>query len=197
VAFSVVIMGKSFNPERYSRLTELLAKRYALSGQPPRVLEAYLGAYSKDEFNFGSSGKYNAAEFDDRKSLVKCSLKCKKIFFSFCFPCFFFFLPQHVVSLNPAVLATFGMESILIFQAMILKKRVIVYCSKLDQLLETIRCLPLFAWHRKNWAILRPFVTPTDVELEELASAGIYVAGFTDRVIENREDLYDLFIDGM
>ena len=91
MAFSVVILGKSFNPERYSRLTELLAKRYALSGQPPRVLEAYLGAYSKDEFNFGSSGKYNAAEFDDRKSLVKCSLKCKKIFFSFCFPCFFFF----------------------------------------------------------------------------------------------------------
>jgi len=88
------------------------------------------------------------------------------------------------------------MEAILIFQAMILKKRIIVYCSKLDQLLETIRCLPLFAWHSKNWAILRPFVTPTDAELEELVSAGIYVAGFTDRVVENREDLYDLFIDG-
>jgi len=88
------------------------------------------------------------------------------------------------------------MESILIFQAMILKKRVIVYCSKLDQLLETVRALPLFAWHRKNWSILRPLVTPAEAELEELASAGIYVAGFTDRVIESREDLYDLFIDG-
>jgi len=91
VAFSVVILGKSFNPERYSRLTELLAKRYAISGQPPRVLEAYLGAYSKDEFNFGSSGKYNAAEFDDRKSLVKCSLKCEKIPFSLFLSLFLFF----------------------------------------------------------------------------------------------------------
>jgi len=58
-----------------------------------------------------------------------------------------------------------------------------------------VRCLPIFAWHRKNWTILRPFVTTSELELEELASAGVYVAGFTDRSIESREDLYDLFID--
>jgi len=168
-AYSIVLMAKVFNPERYGKLSELLAKRYLSTGQPPKVLEAYLGAYTKDEFNFGTEGKYSATDFDDRKSLVKCSMK--------------------------NLFSTFGMESVLIFNAVVLKKRIIIYSSRMDNLLETVRCLPIFAWHRKNWAILRPFVTPTDIELEEMASAGVYVAGFTDRVIESREDLYDLFID--
>jgi hypothetical protein len=76
VALNIAIMGKTFNPERYARLTELLAKVYSISGSPPKVLEAYLGAYTKDAFNFGANWKYNANEFDDRKALVKCSLKC-------------------------------------------------------------------------------------------------------------------------
>jgi len=95
-AFSIVLMGKVFNPERYGKLSELLSKRYYSTGQPTKVLEAYLAAYTRDEFNFGSEGKYNAADFDDRKSMVKCSMK--------------------------NLFTTFGMESVLIFNAMVLKK---------------------------------------------------------------------------
>lgn len=83
VALNIAIMGKTFNPERYARLTELLARIYAISGSPPKVLEAYLGAYSKDEFNLGTNYKYSATDFDDRKALVKCSLKCMRAPFLF------------------------------------------------------------------------------------------------------------------
>ena len=88
------------------------------------------------------------------------------------------------------------METIILYCAMILKKRVAIYSSNIDQLFEIIRVMPLLAWHRKNWSILRPLVTSTQAELEELASSGVYVAGFLDRSIETREDLFDLFVDG-
>jgi len=43
---------------------------------------------------------------------------------------------------------------------------------------------------------VRPYLLFEDSELQELAALGGYIAGFTDRSIESREDLYDLFLDG-
>jgi hypothetical protein len=76
------------------------------------------------------------------------------------------------------------------------------------------RTLPALAWHRQNWAVLRPLVdavagtesrttaaggdaAAAPGEWEGLASEGTYIAGFTDRSIAGREDLYDVFVDGM
>ena len=84
----------------------------------------------------------------------------------------------------------------MIYTAILLKKRVIVYSSRLEQLQEVVRSLPLFIWHRKNWSILRPYVSLSDKEIEELSSLGTYVAGFTDQNVQGREDLYDLYVNG-
>lgn len=60
----------------------------------------------------------------------------------------------------------------------------------------SFRALPLLVWHRHNWSILHPFVHLEDDELEGLASNITYVAGFTDASVENRTELYDLFVNG-
>lgn len=39
-----------------------------------------------------------------------------------------------------------------------MKKRIIVYSEKLGLLLKLIRAFPLFAFHRQDWDILRPYV---------------------------------------
>ena len=54
----------------------------------------------------------------------------------------------------------------------------------------------MFAWHRQNWGVLRPLVDNTEDELSLLASQGVYIAGFLDRSIATREDLFDIFVDG-
>lgn len=39
-----------------------------------------------------------------------------------------------------------------------MKKRIVVYSEKLSLVLRVIRALPLFAFHRQDWDILRPYV---------------------------------------
>lgn len=39
-----------------------------------------------------------------------------------------------------------------------MKKRVAVYADRLPHVLRVIRALPLFAFHRQDWDVLRPYV---------------------------------------
>jgi phosphotransferase system glucose/maltose/N-acetylglucosamine-specific IIC component len=59
---------------------------------------------------------------------------------------------------------TFGVHSVLIWTAMLLKKRVVVVGETSEHVLNTIRVLPQLAWSRQNWSILRPLVTLNDNE---------------------------------
>lgn len=59
------------------------------------------------------------------------------------------------------------------------------------------RSIPAFCIHRKDWNIVYPFLSLTDdKELEELKSKRSFVAGFTNGEVENRPELYDIFLNG-
>ena len=108
----------------------------------------------------------------------------------------------------------YGIESIIIYNALLLKKKVVVYAPRLDTLLDfcryknkrdllfhygyaaPFRTLPQFVWHRQNWNIVYPNMSTDEFELEGLQGHGTYVAGFTDPAVEARTDLYDLFVNG-
>ena len=89
-----------------------------------------------------------------------------------------------------------GVETILLYIAVLLKKRVVVIGENADDLLEYMRTVPQLVYARKNWDILRPHNGATPLELEALAAETVpYVAGFTDRQVAAREDLYDVLVD--
>ena len=51
--------------------------------------------------------------------------------------------------------------------------------------------------HRLNWDIVYPFLhTGNENEMNELKSKRSYVAGFTNAEIENKSELYDIFLHG-
>lgn len=54
---------------------------------------------------------------------------------------------------------SFGVHSVLIWTAMLLKKRIVVVGETAEHVLNTIRVFPQLAWARQNWSILRPLVT--------------------------------------
>jgi len=76
-----------------------------------------------------------------------------------------------------------------------MKKRIVVLSDKLSILLKFIRAFPILVWHRQNWDMLRPFMTLSDVEVNDLKSTGVYCAGFVDDAVREREDLYDILVD--
>lgn len=47
----------------------------------------------------------------------------------------------------------------------------------------------------QNWDLVRPFMGLSEPELKDLASTGVYIAGFTDPDCFNRKDLYDLYVN--
>jgi len=92
------------------------------------------------------------------------------------------------------ILSTFGVESVLLWTAVLLKKRIVVYSDKVQDLQRMLRAIPALVWHRQNWNILKPFCLNDDVSLEELASNPVFCAGFQEP-LESRQDIWDLYVD--
>jgi len=167
--YSIVLLTKSFNPEKYASFLKIASTLYGAGGSPLTVLKGYLSVFATGEFDAKDYGKYVESDFDVRQAYLVTSIK--------------------------DIVRMFGAEVILIWSALLMKKRIAVYAEKLGILLRVIRSFPLFVVHRQDWNILRPYVTLTDGELQELKTTGVYCAGFTDYSVVAKEDIYDLFVD--
>ncbi|RWS06768.1 protein FAM45A-like isoform X1 [Dinothrombium tinctorium] len=95
------------------------------------------------------------------------------------------------------IINMFGVDIILVYNAVILKQRIAVYHHRKDHLLQFIISIPCFAWHRLNWdQILYPIVNlQCKEEMAEICSKKHFVAGFTDSEIETKTDIFDVFVN--
>ncbi|KAL6051282.1 DENN domain-containing protein 10 [Balamuthia mandrillaris] len=169
-AFALVLLSKDYNPEKYEALSKLMAKVYAQEGSPIKLLEAYLSVFARGRAKLGDYGIFTSAEYDARKAFLVTPIK-------------------DIINL-------FGPESVLIWSALLMKKRIVVYSEHADLLLKIIRALPLFVWHRRDWNIIRPFVNlDSEQQMEELRASGVYIAGFTDPSIKLKQSYFDLLVD--
>ena len=146
-----------------------MSEVYLTTGSPVRVLECYLSVFAKGKVESQKFGSFIASDYDQRKS--------------------------YLVSPIKEVIKMFGLHVILIWSALMMKKRIVIYSESLDSLLRVIRALPLFVFHRLDWDILRPYVRMNPLQLKELEDSGVYVAGFTDSDVKMKRDVYDLLVD--
>eukprot|EP00656_Telonema_subtile_P006188 TRINITY_DN12844_c0_g1_i3.p1 TRINITY_DN12844_c0_g1~~TRINITY_DN12844_c0_g1_i3.p1 ORF type:complete len:357 (-),score=63.56 TRINITY_DN12844_c0_g1_i3:95-1165(-) len=174
-AFSVCLLSKVFDPEQHLALLTLMSQLYAACGDPVRLLEGYLSVFAKGRWEPALEGKalgrYVDTEHDHRAALLRSSLI--------------------------ELVCRFGQESIYLWSALMMSKRIVLYSSSLYKLQHTIRAIPLLAWHRGSvWDSIRPFVSLDNVaEIADLETTHFYVAGFNDPGIQARPELYDLFVD--
>jgi hypothetical protein len=168
-AVSLCILAKDYDPEKYKTLLQLLTTVYANSGDTIKVLQGYLAVFTTGVFDAAGVGKFSLADHDSRRALLATPLK--------------------------ELVTRFDVEVILIWTAVLLKKRVLVYSDNLQLLLHVIRSFPVLVWHRQNWNILRPYIVGEAFEVEELQNAGVYCAGVLDSNFGNREELFDIFVD--
>jgi len=168
VAYAICLITTDYNPEKYVDLAKLMSGLYLSSGDPVSLLKCWLNVFTKGAYDC-ELGKFSAAEFNPRQSYLATSIK--------------------------DVVRMFGQEIILLWAALIMKKRVVVFSEKLGILLKLIRAFPILVWHRQNWDILRPFMTLSDHEIADIKSAAVYCGGFIDENVRDREDLYDVLVD--
>ena len=168
-SFSIVLLSANFNPEKFALLLQLMCAQYRATASPTAILEGYLKAFTTGQYAC-DAGSWKNAQFSDQRALISgCSLK--------------------------EIVGNFGMHSVLLWNAMLLKKRIIVYGDVLPDLLSFVRAMPQLVWHRQRWSILRPIVASKRDELDELAAAGVFVAGFLDRAVRGGDQYYDVFVD--
>jgi len=166
---SIYLLARSFDPTKFEALLRLLLACYLQSGSVA-VLECYLSVFTTGKVST-KLGSFDATAFDGRRALISPVQNLFK---------------------------TFGVEAILIWVAVLCKKRILVVGDgeRMDELLSTVRSIPACGgWHRQNWDLLRPYTRFSDAELKDLESCGVYVAGTCDSDAANRSSLYDLLVD--
>ncbi|XP_074642777.1 DENN domain-containing protein 10-like [Tubulanus polymorphus] len=163
-------MAKDFHPEKYEHVLRIMISEYQNSGSPVSMMQCYLDIITK--------GSTKSTVDEDICNVKDYSVSDAYLHYS----------------IKDAI-KKFGLETIIIYTAILLKKKVIVYHSKQEELQTFLRTLPLLVWHRHNWDILLPNVDLNENEINDLKTNGHYIAGFTDPAVENRMDLYDVFVN--
>lgn len=142
-----------------------LASIFGALTDPPAVLSAYLAAMG----GWISAEEYDSTKFPTTQAYLATSIR--------------------------DVIRLFDEDIVVLWSALMMKKRIVVQGDKIGPLLKIIRAFPLLVWHRQDFSVLRPYTTPTEIEISELSDAAVYVAGFTDPAIKRQATMYDVYVN--
>lgn len=149
-AFAVVVLSRVFCPESFLGLAQTLGAVFSATGRPPRVLEAWMAAFLRNNIPAavvaGAPGWASKA-YDHGALLADCC------------------------GLKP-LLSSLGVEAILVWTALLLKKRIAVYGDSFDAVSRAVRLLPHLVRHRRVTTVDRTGVT-TGADAVVKAEAGV------------------------
>eukprot|EP01129_Flabellula_baltica_P011698 TRINITY_DN5175_c0_g3_i2.p1 TRINITY_DN5175_c0_g3~~TRINITY_DN5175_c0_g3_i2.p1 ORF type:complete len:345 (-),score=66.60 TRINITY_DN5175_c0_g3_i2:37-1071(-) len=169
-SFVIVILSTEYHPEKYAELTALLGSMYKATRSTVPLLNCYLDVFT-DGAHTSDHGSFDIVKYQKGNAhLMATSIK--------------------------EVVQMFEESTIWIWAAIIMKKRIAVYSESPLEIQKYIRAMPLFVAHRRDWNLLRPFVSlDSQVQIDDIRETGIYIFGTTDINVKRRTDLFDILLD--
>lgn len=162
---SMCLISRSFHPEKCRNMLDILMDQYSKNGDPTKVLEAFLAIHATGKFGLFDSSTYKTdAAMYTHDSVMK------------------------------ELVHTYGVDTCVLWNAMILKKRILVHGDSVEQIIKYVRTLPQLVFQRQDWGMCRPIVNAEPEHLEDLASCGYFVAGTMDNSMVSKTDTYDVIL---
>jgi len=166
---ALILSSKDFNPSRYQTLGAFLIKSYNNSRSPIEVLGLFLSVLTKGECITSENGAYYLDEFVSPSPRDNSQIR--------------------------NIIGRFGLETILIYTALLLKRRIVLYHHDAEELVTFVTSLPAFLPHREMWNLLYPWVDCYPEELLPFQESKVHIIGCTNSNMENLVDLYDLYVN--
>jgi len=169
---SICACTRNFNPEKFYAFLMVLFEQYLHNGDPTKILEGYLSIHTTGNFS-NQAETFDTSLYKDNDALTLSSG-------STCL--------QELSDM-------LGIEFAVLWNAVLLKKRILVTAEDCDKLLPIVRILPLLANHRSdNYQTLRPLVSSEQEFLDDLSSCGVFIAGTLDSSLSAKSELYDVLL---
>lgn len=140
--FAIVLLTQDYSPQKYELLCKLFSKTYNKNGNPVDILKLYLSAFSKGSCTTTDNETFAEEDFSALQFGANTNVK--------------------------GLIKVFELETILIYTALLLKKRIVVYHHSLEQLLKWIKTFPALMKHRKITDNLFSWIDLVQDEIIEL-----------------------------
>jgi hypothetical protein len=177
-AINFVVSSTKFNPEKYHALLTVMSSVYSEKANVVEIFNLYLSSYTSGTCFCPRppgqpKGEWTNKDYNDKKALIaNCSIR--------------------------EICSTFQSETVILWQAQVLKKNILVYSDSITKLQRFLRTLPHFVFQRgeKVWSTLSPLIMGSETEMDELNKLGYYAAGTTISTLRSDyPKLFDLYID--
>jgi len=167
--FGISILTSEFNPSAYRSILEEFSKLYASKKEPTCMLDEYLQLFT-GQMRFSKYGN-----FDSRVELIQPGGSKER----------------YIVD----IISDLGADWILLYTAILLKRKVVVVHENLEYLLNCVCMMTHLCWHRRIELLANnhPLVGVGKLESTHLSKSPYFIAGFTD--LKQAKQDYDVLLN--
>ncbi|XP_018579887.1 protein FAM45A [Anoplophora glabripennis] len=160
---ALIVVAEEFIPDKYKLLCDILEKKYTKTSSPVELVKLYINLISGKSIYYQENGSEIGLDLKARSTEVGIK----------------------------DLISNFGLEIILIYNAILLKRRILIYHHDIEKLQKKMAPMTYLIPFRN----LKDYLLPWIENINELKGCSFYLAGTTEKNALSNERYYDLYVN--